>query len=160
MAAGLSKAFSTVAWNGRSPIALIPSVPILAGLAVYHPAMAKLLLNLRNVPDDEADDVRAMLDEARIAFYETPPSMWGISAGGIYVREDAEVAEAKRLMADYQAQRRLRVRAERAAAIRDGTSETFWTVLRAEPLRVVLTVIAIVFLLGLMALPMVLLRGG
>jgi hypothetical protein len=30
--------------------------------------MAKLLLNLRNVPDDEADDVRAMLDTARIAF--------------------------------------------------------------------------------------------
>ena len=121
--------------------------------------MAKLL-NLRNVPDDEADDVRAMLDAARIAFYETPPSIWGISAGGIYVKENADVAEAKRLMADYQAQRRSRVRAEREAAVRDGNAETFWTVLRAEPLRVVLTVIAIVFLLGLVALPMFLLRGG
>ena len=29
--------------------------------------MSKLLLNLRNVPDDEADDVRAMLDENGIA---------------------------------------------------------------------------------------------
>lgn len=122
--------------------------------------MAKLLLNLRNVPDDEADDVRAMLDAAHIAFYETPPSMWGISAGGIYVKENEDVAEAKRLMADYQAQRRSRVRAEREAAVRDGTAETFWTVLRAEPLRVVLTVIAIVFLLGLVALPVFLLRGG
>lgn len=122
--------------------------------------MAKLLLNLRNVPDDEADDVRAMLEAARIAFHETPPSMWGISAGGIYVRENADVAEAKRLMADYQAQRRSRIRAEREAAVRDGTAETFWTVLRAEPLRVVLTVIAIVFLLGLVALPVLLLRGG
>ncbi|QDH70335.1 DUF6164 family protein [Marilutibacter alkalisoli] len=121
--------------------------------------MAKLLLNLRNVPDDEADDVRAMLDAARIDFYETPPSMWGISAGGIYVREDEDVAQAKRLMADYQAQRRVRVRAEHEAAVRDGTSETFWSVLRAEPLRVVLTVIAIVLLLGLMALPMALLGG-
>jgi hypothetical protein len=122
--------------------------------------MAKLLLNLSNVPDDEADDVRTMLDEARIAFHETPPSIWGISAGGIYVKENADVAEAKRLMADYQAQRRSRVRAEREAAVRDGTAETFWTVLRAEPLRVVLTVIAIIFLLGLVALPIVLLRGG
>jgi hypothetical protein len=122
--------------------------------------MAKLLLNLRNVPDDEADDVRAMLDAARIAFHETPPSRWGISAGGIYVTENADVAEAKRLMADYQAQRRARARAEREAAIRDGTAETFRTMLRAEPLRVVLTVLAIIFLLGLMALPMVLLRGG
>ena len=122
--------------------------------------MAKLLLDLRNVPDDEADDVRALLDAARIAFHETPPSMWGISAGGIYVTENADVAEARRLMADYQAQRSARVRAEREAAVRDGTEETFWSMLRAEPVRVVLTIIAIVFLLALMGLPIVLLRGG
>ena len=29
--------------------------------------MAKLLLNLRNVPDDEVDDVRALLDGNDIA---------------------------------------------------------------------------------------------
>ncbi len=124
------------------------------------PAMAKLLLNLRNVPDDEADDVRAMLDAARIAHYETPPSMFGISAGGIFVRDDAEIAEAKRLMADYQAQRRSRARAEYEAAVREGRAETFWSVLRAEPLGVLLRVLAILFLLGLVALPAVLLRGG
>ena len=66
--------------------------------------MAKLLLNLRNVPDDEADDVRAMLDAHRIGFYETPPSGWGLFAGGIFVERNADIAEAKRLMADYQAQ--------------------------------------------------------
>ncbi|MCX7041690.1 MAG: DUF6164 family protein, partial [Gammaproteobacteria bacterium] len=32
--------------------------------------MSKLLLNLRNVPDDEADDVRALLDAHGIAYYE------------------------------------------------------------------------------------------
>lgn len=121
--------------------------------------MSKLLLNLRNVPDDEADDVRAMLEANRIAFYETPPSMWGISAGGIYVKENADVPEAKRLMAEYQAQRSARARAEREAAVRAGTAETFRTVLRTEPLRVVLTVLAIVFLIGLVALPAILLRG-
>ena len=30
--------------------------------------MSKPLMNLRNVPDDEADEVRAMLDAQRIAF--------------------------------------------------------------------------------------------
>lgn len=125
----------------------------------YHSAMAKLLLNLRHVLEDEADDVRAMLDQARIAYYETPPSMWGISAGGLYVRDDADLPEARRLMAGYQAQRSARVRAEHEAAVRAGTAETFWTVLRAEPLRVVLTVLAIAFLLGLVALPAILLRG-
>lgn len=121
--------------------------------------MSKLLLNLRHVPDDEADDVRAMLEEHGIAYYETPPGMWGISAGGIFVKEDAAIVEAKRQMADYQEQRRTRARAEYAAARRAGTAETFWTVLRAEPGRVALTVLAIIFLLGLVALPVLLLRG-
>jgi hypothetical protein len=125
----------------------------------YPCAMSKLLLNLRHVPDDEADDVRAMLDKARIAYYETPPSMWGISAGGIYVKDNADVAEAKRLMAVYQAQRRDRVRAEHEAAVREGRAETFGSVLRNEPLRVLLTLLAIAFLIGLVALPAVLLRG-
>lgn len=121
--------------------------------------MSKLLLNLRHVPDDEADDVRAMLDAHRIAFYETAPSMWGLSAGGIFVTEDSDIAQAKQLMAGYQQQRRARVRAEHEAAVREGTAETFWTVLRAEPGRVALTVLAIALLLGLVALPVLLLRG-
>lgn len=121
--------------------------------------MAKLLLNLRNVPEDEADDVRAMLDEHRIAFYETKPSRWGISFGGIWVTEDADILEAKRLMAIYQQKRQARVRAEHEAARREGTAETFWTVLRAEPARVALTVLGILFMLALVALPIIMLRG-
>lgn len=128
------------------------------GLPRYDRSMSKLLLNLRNVPDDESDDVRALLDANRIAFYETKPSLWGISAGGIFVTEDAQIVEAKRLMAEYQDQRGLRARAEYAAAVRAGTAETFWSLLRAEPGRVLLTLLAIAFLLGLVALPVFLLR--
>lgn len=120
--------------------------------------MAKLLLNLRHVSDDEADDVRAFLEAAGIAFYETRPSRWGISHGGIWVEDHAEVAKAKRLMAEYQEQRQARVRAEREQALRDGTAETFADVVRREPLRVVLTLLAIVFLLGLVVLPIWLLH--
>ena len=125
----------------------------------YHDVMSKLLLNLRNVPDDEADDVRAMLDAKRIAFYETPPSFWGISSGGIWVTEDADFAEAKRALDDYEQQRSVRVRAEYAAAKRAGTAETFVSVLRADPLRVVMTLLGILLALGLVALPVILLRG-
>jgi len=121
--------------------------------------MSKLLLNLRNVPGDEADDVRAMLDAKRIAFYETPPSFWGISAGGIWVTEDADFADAKRAFDDYEQQRSARVRAEYAAAKRAGTAETFFSVLRADPLRVVMTLLGILLALGLVALPVILLRG-
>ena len=126
--------------------------------AVILQPMSKLLLNLRNVPDDEADDVRAMLDANRIAFYETAPSRWGISSGGIWVTEDDAIVEAKRLMAIYQQGRQARVRAEYDAARRAGTADTFWTVLRTEPARVVLTVLGILFMLALVALPVILLR--
>ncbi|MBW3551161.1 MAG: hypothetical protein KY442_10215 [Proteobacteria bacterium] len=120
--------------------------------------MSKLLLNLRHVLDDEIDDVRAMLQTHRIEFYETQPSRWGISHGGIWLTHDEDLPEAKRLMADYQAARRTRVRAEHAAARREGTAETLWDVVRTQPLRVLLTLLAIAFLLGLVALPAIVLR--
>ena len=120
--------------------------------------MSKLLLNLRMVLEDEADDVRAMLDAHRIEYYETRPSRWGVSHGGIWVTHDQDVVQARQLMAEYQAQRRQRVRDERAAALRDGTAETFADIARQQPLRVLLTLVAIVFLLGLVALPVWLLH--
>src|SRR5690606_3754815 len=95
------------------------------GRSGYDRPMAKLLLNLRNVPDDEADDVRAFLAAARIEHYETRPGPFGISAGGIWLREDEDVPRAKRLRAEYQHERAIRIRAEREQARRDGTAETF-----------------------------------
>lgn len=120
--------------------------------------MAKLLLNLRHVPDDEADDVRGFLEANGIAFYETRPSLFGVSAGGIWVKHDGDVEAAKALMADYQRARQQRARDEHAAAVRDGTAETFAGLLRAQPLRVALTLLAIALLVGLMAWPYLLLR--
>ncbi len=121
--------------------------------------MSKLLLNLRMVLDDETEDVRAMLKLHAIEFYETQPSRWGVSHGGIWVTHDEDIVRAKALMSDYQAQRVKRVREERAAALRDGTAETFASTLRRDPVRVGLTMLAILALLGLVALvPLLLMR--
>ncbi len=124
----------------------------------YDRPMSKLLLNLRMVPEDEAEDVRAFLHAHRIEYYETEPSRWGISFGGIWVTHDADLVEARRLMADYQSKRRESALAARAAARRDGSGETFADIVRQQPLRVLLTIVAIVCLLGLVALPVYLLR--
>jgi hypothetical protein len=61
-------------------------------------------------------------------------------------------------MSEYQAQRGARVRAEHAAARRDGTAGSFWTVLRDEPVRVLFAVLGILFALALVVLPALLLR--
>ena len=122
--------------------------------------MSKLLLNLRMVLDDEIEDVRAMLDSHGIEFYETQPSRWGISHGGIWVTEDGDIVRAKALMAEYQVERGQRVRDERAAGLRDGTAETFASSLRRDPVRVGVSVLAILALLGLVALvPLLLMRS-
>ena len=115
--------------------------------------MAHLLLNLYRVPDDEIEDVRKLLDAHRIRWYETQPSPWGISHGGIWVTEDDDVVEATRLFDEYQRDRSVRVRAEYAAARQAGTAPTFWSQLRANPLYVVLTVLGALLVLILAALP-------
>lgn len=69
-------------------------------------------MNLRNVPEDEADEVRELLTAHAIDFYETEPNRWGISAGGIWLRDDSRLEEARRLLAEYQRERVERARAE------------------------------------------------
>jgi len=123
--------------------------------------MAKLLLNMRMVPEDEADDVRGFLRANGIGFHETRPSRWGISHGGIWISEDDDYPRARRLMDEYQAARQARARAERAEELRDGRAETFADVLRREPGRVAAVMVGALFLLALVALPVVILwRAG
>lgn len=95
--------------------------------------MAKLLLNLRYVPDDEAREVRALLDEHDIAYYETPPSRWGISMGAIWIHSDADYPRARETLDEYQAERAARARAEYAERKLKGQVETFAGVLRRRP---------------------------
>jgi len=123
--------------------------------------MARLLLNMRMVPEDEADDVRGFLEAHGIGFHETRPSRWGISHGGIWISDDRDYPRARSLMDDYQAERQARARADRARAVGDGTAETFADVVRREPLRVLLVGLGIAGLLVLVALPIMLLwRAG
>lgn len=121
--------------------------------------MAKLLLNLRNVGNDEYADVCTLLDQHGIAWYRTEPSPWGISNGGLWLREDADQPRAKALMADYQATRGVRVRAEREQALRDGTAETFGSLFRRRPGFVVLVLLGMAVAAALVLLPFMLLRG-
>lgn len=97
--------------------------------------MPILLMNLRHVPDEEADDVRALLAEHDLDFYETPPNRWGLSAGAIWLRDEAQAETARRLLDDYQRERLQRVRAEYEAERRAGTAPTFAGMLLRHPLR-------------------------
>lgn len=118
--------------------------------------MSHLLLNLRHVPDDEARDVRALLDEHAIAYFETQPNRWGISAGAIWVSDESQAALARDLMADYQAQRRIRARSDQEHARRDGSAPTFWSQVRSEPLRLLLILFGIALCIAFSLWPLLL----
>lgn len=121
--------------------------------------MSKRLFNLRNVPADEADDVRALLDEAHLAWYETPPSPWGISHGAVWLKHAEDWTRAKQLLDDYQRQRGEAARQAHAQAVSEGREPTFAQLLRQRPVFVLATLAAMVLIVVLtLALPWFLLR--
>ena len=109
--------------------------------------MSTVLLNLRGVPEDEAQEVRELLNANGIAFYETPPGRWGISMGAIWLKDERQAASAQRLMGRYQRERRRRVRAEHARQRRQGSARTLISTIRSEPLRMLLYVAIVAVIL-------------
>ncbi|NOX93115.1 MAG: hypothetical protein GXP18_11925 [Gammaproteobacteria bacterium] len=99
--------------------------------------MAVRLFPLRGVPDDEADDIRALLTDNSIEFYETSAGNWGISMPAIWLRDDSQLQHAKALIADYQAERAAQQRDIYAQLKREGKHRTFWVLFWEEPLKVI-----------------------
>ena len=123
--------------------------------AGYHRGMARLLFNLRNVPDDEADEVRALLDAHGLDWYETRPGPWGVSAGGLWLRDAGDWPRARSLLDGYQQARRSHAREVEA---REGRP-AFIDLLREQPAFVLPRLLAILAVLALtLALPWWLLR--
>ena len=118
--------------------------------------MAKLLFDLRDVPDDEADEVRSLLEANSIAFYETRPLAWGLFAGGIWVVDNAIHPQARQLLAAYQRDRAERARAAFAAAQRAGSVSGLWHSIRSEPGKSALLLLAMSFITAIVVLPFLL----
>lgn len=97
--------------------------------------MAKLLFRLRNVPDEEAREVRELLEENGIDYFETTAGNWGISMPGLWVREEHQVAQARRLLDEYQQELRERVRAQHEEDLREGRAWTQLDMLRHHPVK-------------------------
>lgn len=121
--------------------------------------MSQRLMGLRNVPDDELEELRALFAEADIEIRETPAGPLGITAGSLWVVRDEQIADAKRRFDAYQSERASRAQAERDAELREGRAIGFMQVLKDEPLRVLAVLAGILFLLGLRVLPFQLLRA-
>lgn len=114
--------------------------------------MNRALVRLRGVPDEEADGIREALREASIAFYETPPSRWLISAGAIWLMDPADRPRAETVLEQFQ-------QAWCAQARRAAPPPSFREQLRQRPLEMLGIAIAVAFMLWLMAWPVLHLVG-
>lgn len=109
--------------------------------------MAKLLFSLRNVPEDEADDVREILEDNHIDFYETSAGNWGISVPAIWLQDKTEYKRAKALIDAYEKERFIQQRAIYEQLKREGQHRTFLDIIKENPLRFILYIIIIFLLL-------------
>ncbi len=97
--------------------------------------MSKLLFRLRHVPEDEAREVRDLLETNEIEYFETSAGLFGISLPAIWVNRDEQFEVARRLLDEYQTERRERVRSEYQLARERGEARTMFDFFRENPAR-------------------------
>jgi hypothetical protein len=95
--------------------------------------MAKILFRLNGVSDDETNDVRELLTNNAIDFYETSPGNWGVSMPAIWLSDDDQFEKAKALLNAYQDERTVRMREEYARLKREGKNKTFIDAVMQNP---------------------------
>ncbi len=117
--------------------------------------MAVRLFNLRNVPEDEADEVRQLLERHGFDFYETPAGSWGVSMPSFWLRDESQLAAAKAVIADYQRERAAKARElyERQRAA--GELPTVLSRILAQPLRFIAYLLLIAFFLYISISPFI-----
>ncbi len=97
--------------------------------------MSVLLFSLRGVPDDEADEVRELLTEHDIDFYETPAGNWGVSMPALWLKSGDQLTKASELLNSYQQQRAVTQHALYLQNKQAGQHKTFWQALCNHPLQ-------------------------
>ncbi len=97
--------------------------------------MAKLLFRMRHVPDDEAKEVRELLDQHGIEYFETFVGNWGISMPAIWLKDEKRFDEARELLDAYQMERSVRIKAEYEEKRNMGETKTMWDSFTEDPFR-------------------------
>ncbi len=117
--------------------------------------MSALLFRLRNVPDDEAEDVRELLNQHNIEHYETSAGNWGISMPAIWVQHNDDLSRAKSLLKQYQAERSQQQRQAYEERVAAGEAPSFFDNVKKRPLITLLIFAFCLLILYVMISPVV-----
>ena len=117
--------------------------------------MPVMLFNLRSVPEDEAEEIRALLSKNNIDYYETPAGRWGISVEAIWLKDESLLDTSKQLIQGYQQQRSQRIRQEFKELKQQGKLESFWQRIINRPVQTISYIAIILTIIYLVTMPFV-----
>ena len=112
--------------------------------------MAKIIFSLKHVEEDEANDIRSLLLENEIEFYETTAGRWQISLAAIWVRHNEDYDKARALIEEDQKVRREAYQSNIPAM---GVLPSLWRQCRHNPVEFAFTLVALILVLGLSLVP-------
>jgi hypothetical protein len=115
--------------------------------------MAKLIFKLKSVPNDEAEDIKNLLTENKIDFYESPAGNWGISMHALWLNDESQSIQAKQLIDEYQLERGRRIRLETQQKKDEGEYETLFQRLLNRPVQFIALLAIILLILYLSIMP-------
>ncbi len=115
--------------------------------------MSVLIFRLNSVDFDEAEEVRELLCENQLEFYETSAGRWGLSVAGIWLKDTSQLETAKSLLAEYAQQRQIRVRDQHQKDERLGLQKTLLQRVKAAPLQYLLVAFSLAAIIYLSLWP-------
>lgn len=115
--------------------------------------MAKKLLSFNQRPEDECEEILALLDEASIPHYQTPGGLMGLSSPAVWLQNPDDEAQARQLLEGYAQERQHRVRAEYEAMKARGEAPTLWQSALSNPFQFITYIAVIMLIIYLMAWP-------
>ena len=104
---------------------------------------------MRYVPEDEAQEVRDLLGENDIEFFETFAGNWSISVPALWIRRDEQFEEARKIIEEYQIGRTARVQKRLLDRKIKGETLTVAKVFLQNPLHFIFSILAILVVLYL-----------
>ena len=102
---------------------------------------------MRYVPQDEAQEVRDLLKENDIDFFETFAGNWSISVPALWVSHNEQFSRARRIIEDYQIERTKKVKQEFSEHKNTGKNITVRNIFSKSPLKFIGSVFAIFIVL-------------
>lgn len=121
--------------------------------------MPELVFRLRNVPDDESEDVRRLLHENNIEWYETTAGNWGIAMPALWVSRQEDVQQARQLIEQYQSKRSASMRTLYEQKLADGEVQSFARRIKQHPIRITGIILFCLFIVYVMINPFLRLIG-